>query len=106
MRHKVFPRCPPCVCRSAQSGKILSSGGFAKGKRTMAQEASSMHQQQGISRRTFMKATASGLAAGAATAGFPNASWSAGGLRTIGLGVSIINEIQAQDAKEPGLSGE
>jgi len=56
------------------------------------------------SRRSFMKATAAGLATGAlAGASFPRPAAADAGLRTIGLGVSIINEIQEKVTKDLGF---
>jgi putative spermidine/putrescine transport system substrate-binding protein len=53
----------------------------------------------GVSRRAFVAGTATAVAAGA-LGGFPNIVGAAGSIRTIGLGVSIINEIQGQAAKD------
>jgi putative spermidine/putrescine transport system substrate-binding protein len=69
----------------------------------MAQTPSGQYLGQGLSRRTFIKTTAAGIVTGAAATGFPRLSRGAGGLRTIGLGVSIINEIQAQASKDLGF---
>ncbi|MBT5192810.1 MAG: twin-arginine translocation signal domain-containing protein, partial [Rhodospirillaceae bacterium] len=55
-----------------------------------------------ISRRKFMGTAASVAAAGTIT-GFPNIVQAADPIRTIGLGVSIINEIQAKAAKDVGF---
>ena len=68
----------------------------------MAQRFSGQYARQGLSRRAFVRAAAGGVAV--AAAGFPRISRGAGGLRTIGLGVSIINEIQAQASKDLGFS--
>ena len=45
------------------------------------------------SRRSFIQATGAGIAAGAVGGVFPNRVSAADGLRSIGLGVSEINEI-------------
>jgi putative spermidine/putrescine transport system substrate-binding protein len=57
----------------------------------------------GWSRRRFMKATAAGVATGVVAGGFPGRSFGAEGLRTIGLGVSIINDIQEKATKDLGF---
>ena len=51
---------------------------------------------KGITRRGFMGATAGAAAAAGAITGFPAIVRAADPVRTIGLGVSIINEIQGQ----------
>ena len=56
----------------------------------------------GMSRRSFVKGTAGVATAGAIT-GFPSIVHAAEPIRTIGLGVSIINEIQGQAAKDLGF---
>lgn len=57
--------------------------------------------RQGMwSRRSFMKSTAAGVAAGALAATNFRIAEAADGLRSIGLGVSEINEIQAQATKD------
>jgi putative spermidine/putrescine transport system substrate-binding protein len=56
------------------------------------------------SRRKFIKASAAGVAIGAASSALPRRSFAADGLRTIGLGVSIINEIQEKATKDLGFS--
>ena len=55
-----------------------------------------------LSRRKFMGTTAGVAAAGTIT-GFPNIVLAADPLRTIGLGVSIINEIQSKASKDLGF---
>ena len=55
-----------------------------------------------ISRRKFMGTAASVAAAGTIT-GFPNIVSAADPIRTIGLGVSIINEIQGKAGKDLGF---
>jgi putative spermidine/putrescine transport system substrate-binding protein len=67
----------------------------AKSKKTAA--------RKGITRRKFVSGTATAVAAGAVVSGFPHVARSAETLRTIGLGVSIINEIQGQASKDLGI---
>lgn len=55
-----------------------------------------------LSRRKFM-GTAAGVAAAGTITGFPNIVQAADPIRTIGLGVSIINEIQSKAAKDVGF---
>ena len=55
-----------------------------------------------ISRRKFLGTTAGVVAAGTIS-GFPNIVQAADPIRTIGLGVSIINEIQGKAAKDLGF---
>ena len=55
-----------------------------------------------MSRRRFMGTAATVAAAGGIT-GFPNIVQAADPIRTIGLGVSIINEIQGKAAKDLGF---
>ena len=57
---------------------------------------------ENLSRRKFMGTAASVAAAGTIT-GFPNIVQAADPIRTIGLGVSIINEIQSKAAKDVGF---
>ena len=59
--------------------------------------------KSGVSRRQFMGTTAKAVAAGTVVAGFPYISTGNEPLRTIGLGVSIINDIQAQASKDLGF---
>ncbi len=55
-----------------------------------------------VRRRTFVGTSAAALAAGAA-GGFPSIAFGAESIRTIGLGVSIINEIQGRAGKDLGM---
>ncbi|MFK7964090.1 MAG: PotD/PotF family extracellular solute-binding protein [Burkholderiaceae bacterium] len=57
---------------------------------------------QGVSRRRFVGGAA-GIAAAGTAFGFPSIVRAADPIRTIGLGVSIINEIQAQASKDIGF---
>ncbi len=57
----------------------------------------------GISRRKFVGTAAGVAAAGAFGVGFPRVAQGAETLRTIGLGVSIINEIQGKASKDLGF---
>ena len=59
-------------------------------------------QDTGVSRREFMGTTAKAVAAGSMAASFPFIAKAADPLRTIGLGVSIINEIQGKAAEDLG----
>ncbi len=62
-----------------------------------------MHETRtGLSRRRFVLAAAGSAAAGA-TLGAPAIAYAAETIRTIGLGVSIINEIQSRASKDTGL---
>ena len=54
-----------------------------------------------LTRRTFVGTSAA--AAGSIVAGFPNIALGAETIRTIGLGVSIINEIQGRASKDLGM---
>ena len=56
------------------------------------------------SRRSFIQATGAGIAAGAAGSVFPHQVRAAEGLRSIGLGVSEINEIQNKATKDLGFA--
>lgn len=61
---------------------------------------------KGISRRTFFKTAGTAVAAGVAAGAFPytfNIVRAAEGLRNIGLGVSIIKDIQARASKDLGF---
>ena len=55
------------------------------------------------SRRSFMQATAAGVATGVMGGTLPRRAAAADGLRSIGLGVSEINEIQNKATKELGF---
>lgn len=55
-----------------------------------------------LSRRKFVGGAAGAVAA-TSVAGFPAIVEAAGSLRTIGLGVTIINEIQARASKDTGI---
>ena len=57
----------------------------------------------GLTRRQFIGATASTVAAGALGGGFPYIASAQDGLRTVGLGVSVINEIQGQASSDLGF---
>jgi putative spermidine/putrescine transport system substrate-binding protein len=61
------------------------------------------HLKSMWSRRKFMKTTAVGLAAGAVTGAHFRVAEAADGLRSIGLGVSEINEIQDRATKDLGF---
>lgn len=60
-------------------------------------------KRNGISRRKFMGTTAGAVAAGSFVGGFPSIGHGAESLRTIGLGVSIINEIQGKASQDLGI---
>ncbi len=60
-------------------------------------------KRTGMSRRTFMGTTAGAVAAGSVVGGFPSIGHGAETLRTIGLGVSVINEIQGKASQDLGL---
>ena len=62
-----------------------------------------IERRRGSTRREFMGGTAKVLAAGALAGGFPHVARANDGIRTIGLGVSIINEIQGQAATDLGF---
>src|SRR5260370_39459380 len=55
------------------------------------------------SRRRFMQATMAGVATGVVGSSFPRRAAAADGLRSIGLGVSEINEIQGKATKDLGF---
>ena len=57
----------------------------------------------GLTRRQFIGATASTVAAGALGSGFPYIASAQEGLRSVGLGVSVINEIQGQASSDLGF---
>ncbi|MFP6735072.1 MAG: twin-arginine translocation signal domain-containing protein, partial [Rhodospirillales bacterium] len=56
-----------------------------------------------ITRRRFVATAAGTVAASAFTGGFPNIVLAADPIRSVGLGVSIINEIQGRAAKDIGF---
>ena len=62
-----------------------------------------MHQH-GRTRREFLGDTAKVAAAGALAGGFPHIARGNDGIRTIGLAVSIINEIQGKASEDLGFS--
>ena len=71
----------------------------------MAYKSPGQGVQGKFSRRSFMKTTAAGVATGAlAGAGFSRPASAEGGLRSIGLGVSEINEIQGKASKDLGFT--
>jgi putative spermidine/putrescine transport system substrate-binding protein len=55
------------------------------------------------SRRSFMKATAAGVATGVMAGSLPRGAAADAGLRSVGLGVSIINDIQGKASKDLGF---
>ena len=59
--------------------------------------------KKGISRRKFLGTAATTTAAVGTIAGFPAIVRAADPIRTVGLGVSIINEIQSQASKDLGF---
>ena len=64
-----------------------------------------MRVQQGKwSRRSFLQTTAAGVAAAGVAGNFARIAEAADGLRSIGLGVSEINEIQDKATKDLGFS--
>jgi hypothetical protein len=70
----------------------------------MAYDSPGRYSQGMWSRRSFMKSTAAGVAATAVTGGaFCDKRRQTTGLRSIGLGVSEINEIQGQATKDLGF---
>ena len=62
----------------------------------MAYEGAGRIRHGRWSRRSFMKASAAGLATGVMGGTLSRGAAAADGLRSIGLGVSEINEIQAR----------
>ena len=60
--------------------------------------------KKGMSRRKFLGTAAATTAAAGAITGFPAIVQAADPIRTVGLGVSIINEIQSQAAKDVGFA--
>src|SRR6202046_4716785 len=69
----------------------------------MAYKSPGQVLQGKFSRRSFMKTTAVGVAAAATGASFMRIAEAAEGLRSIGLGVSEINEIQDKATKDLGF---
>jgi putative spermidine/putrescine transport system substrate-binding protein len=70
----------------------------------MAYDSPGQVLQGKLSRRSFMKTTAAGVATGAMASGsFLRQAAADDGLRSIGLGVSEINEIQAKATKDLGF---
>ena len=70
----------------------------------MTYEGASRVRHGRWSRRSFIQATGAGIAAGAVGGVFPNRVRAADGLRSIGLGVSEINEIQGKATKDLGFT--
>ena len=70
----------------------------------MTYEGASRVRHGKWSRRSFIQATGAGIAAGAVGGVFPNRVKAAEGLRSIGLGVSEINEIQNKATKDLGFT--
>ena len=60
-------------------------------------------RRRGRTRREFMGDTAKAVAAGALAGGFPHIARGDDGIRTIGLAVSIINEIQSKASEDLGF---
>ncbi len=69
----------------------------------MAYEGPGSVRQGMLSRRSLLKTTAAGVAAGALASTNFRIAEAADGLRSIGLGVSEINEIQGQATKDLGF---
>ena len=69
----------------------------------MAYEGPGSVRQGMLSRRSLLKTTAAGVAAGALASTNFRIAEAADGLRSIGLGVSEINEIQAKATKDLGF---
>lgn len=61
-------------------------------------------QKTRLSRRKFMGTSATALAAGASIGGFPAIVRAKDPIRTVGLGVSVINEIQDQASEDLGFA--
>ncbi|MYG52948.1 MAG: hypothetical protein F4204_11545, partial [Rhodospirillaceae bacterium] len=68
---------------------------------TMSRKPTLHEMKTGLSRRRFVLTTAGAAAAGTMT-GAPAIVYGAESVRTIGLGVSIINEIQSKASKDTG----
>jgi putative spermidine/putrescine transport system substrate-binding protein len=60
-------------------------------------------RQGNWSRRSFMQATAAGVATGVMGGILPRHAAAADGVRTIGLGVSVLNEVQDKATKDLGF---
>ena len=69
----------------------------------MAYESPGSVRRGMLSRRSLLKTTAAGVAAGALASTNFRIAEAADGLRSIGLGVSEINEIQGQASKDLGF---
>jgi hypothetical protein len=65
--------------------------------------ASPEHLKSVWSRRSLLKASAAGVAVGVASS-FSKIAAAEDGLRTIGLGVSIVNEVQDKATKDLGFT--
>ena len=72
--------------------------------KTKHEDKSSGTQSKRIARREFLGTSAKAAAAGAAITAFPAIVRAADPIRSIGLGVSIINEIQAQASVDLGFT--
>ena len=68
----------------------------------LSRETKSSTTGTGLTRRQFV-GTAGAVAAGSVAGGFPSVSLGADPIRTVGLGVSVINEIQGQASKDLGF---
>ena len=66
-------------------------------------QKSDLYTNKGVTRRQFLGTTTSVAAAGAFAGGFPYIAKGQEGLRTVGLGVSVINEIQGQASSDLGF---
>ena len=60
--------------------------------------------RRSVTRRDFLGTSAKAVAAGTVAGAFPGIAAAADPIRTIGLGVSIINEIQGQAGKDLGFN--
>jgi hypothetical protein len=78
--------------------------GFHGEETVMAYECAGRVRHGRWSRRSFMKVTAAGLATGVMGSTLQRRAAAADGLRSIGLGVSEINEIQDKATKDLGFS--
>ena len=70
----------------------------------MAYECAGRVRHDKWSRRSFMQATVAGVATGVMASTLPRRAAAADGLRSIGLGVSEINEIQGKATKDLGFT--